>query len=44
MIWVYFLIAGGFMEATGRFWLSLAWPVYLGKMMGQEAIKRGVFE
>lgn len=37
---LYVLIASGFYDATGKFWKSVGWPVYLGELIGREALKR----
>ncbi|WP_268815674.1 hypothetical protein [Sinorhizobium meliloti] len=38
---IYFGIAIGFSSSVG-FWKSVSWPIYLGEMIGAEAVKRGI--
>lgn len=38
--WIYFGIAIGFHSATGKFWKSFGWPLYLGELIGKEIVKR----
>jgi hypothetical protein len=38
--WIYVGIACGCHEATGKFWKSVGWPLYLGEMIGKEMMKR----
>jgi hypothetical protein len=37
---IYFFVAAGFCSATGKFWISMGWPFYLGELLGKEIVKR----